>query len=480
MARPRDPKKERWPSRRFKIGFVENYRNEGVAWVRIGAWRKSLSPLRFLPENRKLAVDLLDKLIESGAYEYPPSSVKIVRNGDMIFPDSKSSIVPKKGVTIKALRDAYFDFYQQKITDGMVVPGSFHRIESAFEFFFKGKTSLPLDPPALARAISVTIKKSTNKVSTIEGYVSSVKSAFRWGVQNGYLEKDPVPMMKNLIAPNADRNSKSKLGFEPDEVTAILAAMRKDGHEDKALFVELYWLTAMRNHEALLLKSRSWLVRNGYTEKEIEVTPHVAVGSHLLIAGKGKHGRKRYRMFPLYGESDGADPAVASWLRRTNEVVTALCEQSDRHAGYLVGHRSEGTTLYWLRRYIDHCKLNPDYDVQALRRGALTHMTYELSLTEDFLDRTVGNSRKVRDESYLGMPTRMQLLRMLPGVIPEEVMPAVPLNTMIIQNHSESHSENQTPATQVNRQQPTKGIVKAFKRKSKALSEDIYADINTK
>ena len=81
MGRPRSKSKPRWTSRRFTAGFVEDYRGGGTAYVRIGDWRKSLAPLRFVPANRARAVAILERMIELRAYTVPPSRVQISADG---------------------------------------------------------------------------------------------------------------------------------------------------------------------------------------------------------------------------------------------------------------------------------------------------------------------------------------------------------------------------------------------------------------
>lgn len=422
MPKPR--RKDRWEHRTAAEGFVTSSPKGGdTAYAYIYAegarWLKSLSPFRFVPSDRSTCIRILRELVRLRAWRCDPQTVRIYSDGGVEIPLAPEGPNTPE-MTVKDLYDLYYRRKESEHAEGRVARDAPRKVRDAFKCYFEGAPAWPLSE---VKAIREHILRKTTELALSDGtkrqYLSRLKGMFEYGLQVDLVEKNPVPSARHvtLRAPGdtADRG-RNRRAYTESEYRRLLAAAAKVGGERLVLVVELFYYTGLRLQEATELRLASAWRAEGRSAAELKALPHVVPGDYLCIRGKARNGQPRFRIFPLVDPPAEDTSDRAEWNRNVWRVVDRLAQEfAPEQRGYLVGWAPRTVQHYVLDEARTKAKLPSALDIHALRHSALTIMVNELQLADRYLDRTVGNTKKIRRETYVAQASAEQLRRMQSG-----------------------------------------------------------------
>lgn len=382
MARPRDPKKPRWESRKFSIGFVEDFRDRGVCYARIGDWRKSLAPLLFVRENRRRAVTILDNLIAAGAHKVPPSRVKIAPDGSVtIRPDYVSEAAADAAPS--SLFAHFRGYRQRRESEGLASEWN-RQFRYAIRTFI-GDRDLPLDAQAIRAVVNRRLVDVASDLSptTARNRLSLLHAAFTEAVRIGALEFNPVDGIQIRRPSKGDRTVHV---FTQDEEREIFQAVEQRNPR-RADFYRFLRLTAMRQGEARTLTLSDIVESND--------------GRRVIRIGRGKGDRPRF--FPV-----DPDPAklpngkARAWSREVVRLVDRIAStalQSGRLFDF--GEYTDPAAYLLLIRRRDMEHDVPDgRSCHSFRRAALSDWRYVYHFPPAVITLWSGNNERTRGEHY--------------------------------------------------------------------------------
>jgi integrase len=374
MSRPRDQRKPRWTSRRYAVGFVENYRDGGVCYARIGDWRKSLAPLRFVAANRVAAVRILERLIEVRAYDHPPSRTTIAGDGSVRI---EAVIHRPTGSLFAHMRN----YRLRREAEGLGAAWTATFKSAAKKLL--GEDDLPLDADIIRQVVGARLAEA--KSGLTEGrpalslksksvYIAILRPMFVDAVRTRLLAYNPLDDIRVKVPERPIEL------YSVEEETAILAAIAADPQRWRLRYFQLIRLTAMRRAEAA-----------GLTRSDVDFDRGV-----IRIHGKGN----RVRLFPLR-HVEGEYP-LAVWSRGIHGLVRESYDAA-RPSGELFGwiNPKQATDyLEQVRKDLGH--VVPDgRAVHTFRKIALSEWEYQFGFPEKVQTLWAGNTARTRAKHYL-------------------------------------------------------------------------------
>lgn len=238
---PRRPDKNKWISKKFAIGFC--YSKEGVVYTNIHSKRRSTG-LKWSESNKLKAIRILEeRIIETlnGVNE-----IKEVNNWFKLVSVYKET---RKNSSAELLR----------------------KYENAFKALLNKNFYLD-DVIGIRAYLNERIEKCGLRPTTINRYLSFLKQIFIFGIDEGYLIRNPI-RREMLLKEQSDIERKE---FTNDEINLILNYSIVNDYELYKL-VKFISLTGLRISEALNLNKS-------------DIKP-----DYISIKGKGD----RPRIFPL-------------------------------------------------------------------------------------------------------------------------------------------------------------------------------------
>lgn len=371
MARPRDNRKPRWTSRRFSIGFVENFQNRGIAYARIGSWRKTLKPLRFVAANRSAGVRALENLIEARAYEYPPSRVSIAADGSVeILPEPGLAPVEQVGSFFEHARN----YRLRRIAEG-VRPGWDAGLRLSIATLI-GEEDLPLDAAAIRQVIAARLPRELDRLSpySVKTRLATISGCCSDAVRSRLLEYNPCDGFR-VTVPDTPKSI-----FTAEEEARLFAAIKDPARRQ---YYQLLRVGGLRRTEAYVLTTDSI----------------VNVDGRRVLTIEGKGGRRR--MLPIDRDPDRAyTPEFVKWSDRLISLVDDVTERTA--SGRLFPWPNVNEPSFYFRRVRMRIGL-PSGDrrsLHALRRAALTEWRRVLRMHPTVITLWAGNSEFIRGKFY--------------------------------------------------------------------------------
>lgn len=420
---PRVRRAERWEHRHAPEGFVGRERpGDDAAFVYIFAdgvrWRKALRPLRFIAAHKSAALTALVNLTRAQAWRFPPARVRVYADGSIALPEESTlTAAAPSSMTVQELYDMYLHQRDSLIAQGELGKGSRDRLTQMWKHFFVGERDFYLaDGKGILEHVlrrTLTLDLSDTTKSNLLG---TLRSMFDYGARLDVMVKNPLPLVREIALRPAGSNGTDRPGhqrraYTPDEYARLLAEARRQDPE-LALMIELYYHTGMRREEAATLRHIDAWRQEGKSDAELATLPHFVPGDYLYIRGKGTRGKPKWRVFDLEYPDDDGTPR-AQWKRRTWEIVDELARiYAPKNRGYICrwAPDSLGNRIYKTIR--DAGLPREGLDVHSLRYNALTYMKRELRRSDDWMDLAVGNSKRVREETYLAEATAEQMRQM--------------------------------------------------------------------
>ena len=421
MPKPR--RKDRWEHRHCAEGFITSSPNAGddtayaYIYVEGQRWRKSLHPHRFIPKDRPQCIRILRELVRLRAWRYKSREVQVYSDGSLEVPTGQG-VHQQSGVSLQELYDLYYQRRESEHAEGRVAADAPRKVRDAFKCYFDGAPDWPLSETAQIRE---HILRRTKEMALADGtkrqYLSRLKGMFDYGIQIDLLEKNPIPAVRHIAlrAPgDREERGRKRRSYTEAEYQRLLTGAAKKNPK-LGLIVELFYYTGLRLEEAVGLRLADAWLADGRSTSDLDTLPHVVPGDYVYVKGKGRNGQARFRTLPLVDPPADDTSAMAEWNRQVWRVVHALAEDhAPSQKGYLLGW-SARTVEHHLLKVRRSARLSPQLDIHALRHTALTIMANELQLSDRYLDRTVGNTKKIRASTYVGPASAEQLRKMQQG-----------------------------------------------------------------
>ena len=368
MARPRDPKKRRWTSRRYAIGFIEDYRERGVCYARIGDWRKTLAPLKFVSSNRAAAVAILERLIDVGAHKVPPSRVLVSASGDVSIQNE-----PEVSASTQSFLRHARTYRLRREAEG--VSDSWRSVFRYALLALIGEQDVPLDAHRLRSLISHRFSSSDLSPKSLEVYLGILSGCMADAVRGQLLAFNPIESF-NVQVPQRPIEI-----YTPEEEREILAAIDSPRNRD---YFRLLRLAALRRKEAFQLLTGD--------------LQDLGSGRRVLrIQGKGG----RTRLLPIAAPDPDLSGPVADWSRELEQLISDLVKEP-AYGDRLFDWSNDNSPTSYLRRVrkrIGH-SLPDGRAVHTFRKGALSDWKMTLHLDESIINAWAGNTRSIREKHY--------------------------------------------------------------------------------
>lgn len=292
MSRPRDNEKPRWVSKLYAIGYVVEM--NGNAYTRIAGQRRLctipvkignrmvMAPLRFTPENKKAAIEILE------------TRIRETINGE-------SAPVVTHLPTVRTLFQAMEEFLQSPryMNAGKHVQKVY---DTAFGYYVT--RDMPLDDNEVLHLIERREVECDLATSTRAKYLTRLRQFFDYCINKKWLTANPVRIIGIPSVPRRE----DALIYTQEEFTAVIDyfVQRPDLKEYELAF-RLLWLTAMRSVELLRMSRGDFI----FDSESGRVTG-------LRIHGKKVNGQERMRVFPL---SAPGDPDLFPEVRKVVEEL---------------------------------------------------------------------------------------------------------------------------------------------------------------
>ncbi|MFP4527715.1 MAG: tyrosine-type recombinase/integrase [Candidatus Kapaibacterium sp.] len=216
--------REHWPSRKYSVGYI--YNRGGVAYINIAGYKKSTG-LRFVPQNRKAAVDLLDAAV----VQY-------------FQPKAKKASGENKRVS---------DLIQEysKVHFPNISKSWRYSIKRAVKYCITHDYPLS-DVEAIRIEIAENLAAMDYHPNYIRKCAQCIRQIFTYAIGQGYMSINPVTA--NMIPRKVSMSKKQDTLMTIGEINKIINHLRTKGNIELARLVEFIRITGCRIGEVLKIK----------------------------------------------------------------------------------------------------------------------------------------------------------------------------------------------------------------------------------